>query len=183
MEQHCTLAFLERTARLKALELPRQVRPDRPMVPEVYFSWDRADGDAAITLEHAGTGLLRARIEVTGTPSWLTFNIGLGSCRIVAGNMLGLLAQTGIGNAPDGTPIRIFPLVRSIDRFGHLDTPLSGDLTLGAGAGVWSLLHRIRERDPMAAEETYHTLILPLPRRDLTLDLVDLRLFAASGGI
>lgn len=149
-----------------------------PVVPDIYFSWDTQNGTVSAELDRAEGGLLRTRLDITGRPAWLTLNIELGRLRFREGGSFGMLIETGPQNARDGHPIGMFPFIRSSDaEGGYQDTALRGDLLLGKGRGIWSLTHWVRSHDPMAAAGAYHTLVLPLPRRSLVLDIRDLKLF------
>lgn len=164
---------------LRDADLPQRAINDVPLVPDVYFSWDAMSGSVDITLSRSGDGLFRAALSVRGTPRWLTFNIGLGGGSFEAGDLLGLVAETGPDNGADGAAIGILPFVRSVEDERRQDTPLFGTLHLGAGAGQWAMVHRINLDEPLTRLSGYHTLILPLPMTDLVLDLRDLRFFTA----
>ncbi|MDO6586857.1 hypothetical protein Q4543_15190 [Salipiger sp. 1_MG-2023] len=177
MEQSGIASILERLTQLRLTPLPDRASPGEQLVPDVYFSWDMGAGEVSIALDRAPGGLLRLRQTVRGDPGWLTFNIGLGSCGFGPGELLGLLAETGPETAADGHAINIFPFLRSSDSAGYRDTPLRGELSLGPGRGLFPLLHWMREWDPACGETVYHTLVMPLPKRDFVLDLRDLKIF------
>lgn len=173
------LHALARIRDLRHAELPMRVSTDTPLVPDVYFSWDTANGSVDITLSRHEDGLFTAVLKVSGRPRWLTFNIGLGGGAFEVGDLLGLVIETGPDNGAAGEAIGLLPFLRSAEGGERQDTPMFGALHLGAGRGLWALVHRIGIGEPLGRLKAYHTLVLPLPATDLTLDLRDLRLFCA----
>lgn len=140
--------------------------------PGFYFCWDIANGDVDVVISSVAGSLLRAEVIVTGAPKWFTLNIGIGEGAFTPGDTLGLVVKGSISPAQI-----LFPFVRSIDKGDRHDTRLADPLKLGPVPGTVNLLHTIESHDPLSWAKTFHTLILPLPKQNFSVDLLDMRLF------
>ena len=139
-------------------------------MPGVYFSADLSQSDVKITLQDAGASLLKATIEVTGSPQWLSLNIELGEGSFAVGETVGLLTDT---EAKDS--FTIWPFLRSFREGFENDTPFSEALHFDTAPTVSTLLHQVASSDPLADGAGYHTLVLPLPAQSSAFTLRDMR--------
>lgn len=157
---------------------PRPLRPlsGKPVVPQVYFSWDSDQAQVALQLDDDAEALLSLTADITGTPRWNTLSIALGNTEFAEGEVLGLaLRAEGAGT--------LTPLIRSRRGETMQDTGFGESLTPSAGPRPGVLLRRLSGGDPMVGPPQYHTLILPLPRESFRLRLVDLRLFVLPAAL
>lgn len=140
--------------------------------PEIYFGADTEGADVSTTLHNTDTGLLNVSVEVSGDPEWLTLNIGLGSGAFQDGDTFGVVIDAQ-GSDSFESPA----FIRS--DFGTYveDTALADPVQFGTAHGLHTLLHPFGSADPIVYGSGYHTLVLPLPHRSLSLHLRDLRLF------
>lgn len=156
---------------LRATHLTGLLEDDTQISPGVYFSADTKGGNTRITLHPTEGGLLNADLKITGNPVWLTLNIGLGTGRFETGDTVGIVADLGNG---DDT-FNVQPFIRSNDKVEQFDTVLAQTLAFGGTHGVTTLLHTIAAQDALSHGEAFHTLIIPLPKRDLSMKINDLR--------
>lgn len=146
--------------------------------PGFYFCWDIANGDVDVVMSSTADNLLRAEVVVSGAPRWFTFNISLGAGPFSAGDTLGLVVKGSL------YPSQILlPFVRSVEKGSRHDTPLADVLKLGSDTCTVDLLHTIESHDPISWADTFHTLILPLPKQNFTFDLIDMRLFHVGASV
>lgn len=163
-------------AQLRAAPRPIRPEPGKPIVPQVYLSWDSAQAQVALDVAGDPAALLSLSAEITGTPRWMTLSIALGNFEFLAGEVLGLALQaTG--------DLGLAPFVRS--RLGQTtqDTGFGESLPAGTDARPAVLLRKLTGGDPMVGPAQFHTLILPLPRHSFRLRLVDLRLFVLPAAL
>lgn len=140
--------------------------------PNVYFCWDKQSAQVEIMASSHPGSLLSAEIKVKGTPQWLTLNFGLGRGSFAKGDRLGIVMQ---GSA---TPVAdLFCFVRSVEESDRNDTILSDPVRLQPQVSQHIILHQIESHEPLAWAKNFHTLIIPLPKRDFSLRLVDMRVF------
>lgn len=175
----CVVAATKTINALRAAKVTGAFDPAAHLSPQVYFSADFSQGGVEITLPPLPDGLLKAVISVAGQPEWLALNIGLGTGSFRAGDTLGIVADLRGTDA-----FRIQPFIRSDCDGTQCDTTLVEDFTVGGDRGISTLLHPITAEDPITCGTAFHTLILPLPKRDIAVELYDLRLFhidAATG--
>ena len=176
MTHPCLQTVAKAVAALRSATLPAKAGTDAPLVENVYFSWDASKAKVEIALDRAPGSLQRWRQTVGGTPGWLNLNLALGPGVFEPGQVLGLIVATRpVGDNPE--PIVIEGFVRSSRAGKTFDTHLAQPLTLTSDDGPATMLHPIARLDPICEPKGFHTLILRLPKRDLTLDLTDLRLF------
>ena len=105
-------------------------------------------------------------------PRWLTLSIGLGSGHFAERQTLGLAIR-----AACTVGFELAPFIRSTQDGDKQDTILSDTCQLQPVARTSVLLHSIMPREALTRAGDNHTLILPLPKQDFTLDLHDMRLF------
>jgi len=118
--------------------------------------------------------LLSADIKVKGTPQWFTLNFGLGSGAFAKGDTLGLVLQGSASPTAD-----LYPFVRSVEEHGERnDTLIADAVRLEPKISQHVILHGVEAHDPLAWARKFHTLIIPLPKRDFTLKLIDMRVFS-----
>ncbi|EIE51114.1 hypothetical protein AL036_15735 [Salipiger aestuarii] len=155
---------------LRAATFSGPLTEDAPW-PDVYPSWDSANGKIEGEIASTAGMLLQIDAAVSGTPSWWVLNLVLGAGTLKPGSVLGLVADIESAEARE-----IAAFVRSGREDEVLDTELSEPLALRAGRRVISLLHDVDAGQPMAGAEAWHTLVLRLPRPRTSLVLHDLRL-------
>lgn len=176
MTHPCVAAITQSLSQLRADEYAGPIDPDTHLSPEVYFSIDTQQGTPQITLQELEGGLLKAALNVTGTPEWLTLNIGLGTGRFEIGDTIGLVTDF---RGTDAFSTR--PFIRS-NRDGEAhDTALAEEMVFGGQPSISTLLHSITSEDALGYGEAFHTLVIPLPKRNLSLSLYDLRMFHIDG--
>jgi hypothetical protein len=168
----CIAATQDTLNALRAADISGHLDADTHLSPGVYFSVDRVRGNVEITLHPFDDGLLKAELKVTGNPEWLSLSIGLGTGTFNIDDTLGITADL---RGVDAFSIR--PFIRSARDNETHDTRFEEDLTFGDTPGTSILLHNVTSQDALSYGEAFHTLIMPLPRRDLTLNLHDFRLF------
>lgn len=181
MTHPCVVSTTNTLSLLRTTDLTGPFEPDVPLSPDVYFSADTVQGMAQITLHPLEGGLVKAGLEVTGDPEWLSLNIGLGTGSFQTGDTVGIVADT---RGSDSFATR--PVLRSSRANDEtVDTCLAEDFIFGGLPGTMILLHPVTTEDALAYGEAFHTLILPLPKRNISLTLNDLRLvhLDASSGI
>ncbi len=142
------------------------------LVKGAYFSWDAGKGDVSLDVRPELGALLHVSAQVHKVPDWLTFNIDMGSGEIGVGDILGLVVEFE-GCSGDTLPM----FIRSARDGALSDTWLSEPLTGAETRTVRAVFHQVRPEDPVAAGPAYHTLVLPLPKRDFELELRDMRFF------
>ncbi len=137
-----------------------------------YFSWEATKGKVHLDVVPELGALMHLSAKIEQAPDWLTFNIDLGEDTLVAGDVLGVVIEYQ-GFAGDDMEL----FLRS-SRGGVLgDTILRDRLPGSETRTTQVLLHTLQPYDPATGETGYHTLIFPLPKRDFTFELRDLRLF------
>ena len=152
----------------------RQVENNVRLAPEFYFSWDTAQSEVSIKATPCPPGLIQLSVTISGSPRWLSMNIGLGNCDFEPGAVLGVVMAGRCGKALE---FKVF--VRSVSaKTKEADTVLASPLRLGPDQPVAVTLHTVEPEDPLATGERYHTLFLTLPRQSFDFDLVGLRVFA-----
>lgn len=159
-------------AQLRKATLRGPVEESRHLSPNIYFCWDKAQGDAQITVDSVAGRLLAADITVSGTPEWFTLNIGLGFGGFQAGDAFGLALAASSSHRMD-----LHPFVRSVVGDARHDTHLTDPIRLGPSVENRIVLHQIQPQDAMSYAHDFHTLVIPLPRQPFRLDLQDMRAF------
>ncbi|MBB3995885.1 hypothetical protein GGR95_003551 [Sulfitobacter undariae] len=172
MTHPCIASTAATISALRTANISGRLDADTRLSPSVYFSSDDKGGTADVTLYPHEGGLINAEIKVTGHPGWLSLNIGLGTGAFNEGDTLGIITDI---RGTDTFNIR--PYIRSSRNSDEQDTILSKDITFGGTPTISTLLHTVSPADALPHDEAYHTLILPLPIRDLSLVLNDLCLF------
>lgn len=150
-----------------------------PLIEGIYFSWDSEGGTVALKLEAPPGTLCAMTGRVSGAPDWFSFNIALGQLTLSPGDVLGVIADV---TAPSGEACPLYIRSQHDDKF--IDMPLSVPLQGTLERDTQVILHSIDTLYPMLGLPAFHTLVLPLPRRDFTLTLHDLQIFhlpAAAG--
>jgi hypothetical protein len=174
------LSFASRLAALRLDHQPQHETDTLTLAQGVYFSWDAGKGDVTLDVTPETGMLMHMRAAVRSVPDWMSFNIELGDGQLAPGDILGVVAELN-GGAGETMPAFI-----RTSRGGELsDTYLADPLEGSDTRAVRTLLHPVREGEGLAGAPGYHTLVLPLPRRDFTLELRDLRIFVlpASRGV
>lgn len=165
------------------LRLNPQIQHDNnqlKLVEGAYISWDDTTGEVSLTATPELGALLHLEARVPKAPAWLALNLELADADLCPGDILGLALQYE-GCAGE----TLAPFLRTA-RDGILsDTVLQDTLEGSAGRATQVLLHQIRSADPAAGTPGYHTLVLPLPKRDFALAVHDMQLFVipASRGL
>ncbi len=158
---------------LRSLELSQKLESDVHVVPDIYCSWDTTQGTIEISLKSLPGRLAELWAKVSGNPRWLSFNLSLGKTRFQAGDVLGVIIEI------EGCADHEFrPFIRTVTPAGDTaDTQLDDTLKGAGDRAVRTLLHPVVSENGIAGAEGYHTLVLPLPRKDFWLDLRDIRVF------
>jgi len=158
---------------LRSLELSQKLENDVHVVPKIYCSWDATEGTVEVSLKSLPGRVAELWGKVSGRPRWLSFNLSLGKSRFHPGDVLGVIFEI------EGCADHEFrPFIRSmIPAGGTADTPLDDTLMGSGDRAVRTLLHTVARENAIAGEEAYHTLVLPLQRKDFRLDLRDIRVF------
>lgn len=174
----CVVFTANTIEKLRKTELSGPHDLDKRVTPEVYFSAETSQAGVEITLLPQEGGLLKAEILVSGNPEWLTLNIGLGSGNFEIGDTLGIAYDLR-----GSDEFSVQPFIRSSYDGVEYDTALADDFRFGALPGV--LLHPITAEVPLTYSAAFHTLILPLPKRNSAFEIRNLRLFhvEASSGL
>ena len=162
----------ETVAELRKADFDMQVENNTPFATNLYFSWDEEFGQVGITAQSGSDNLLDADISCSGEPQWFSLNIPLGDAEFSAGDVLGVIFDL---DCPDAQDLPLF--VRSARGEGYMDTYLQDMLSVKEGRNICTLLHMISPADGLAQEAGFHTLVLPLPSRNLKLTLKDARVF------
>lgn len=140
--------------------------------PGAYFSWDAEGGDVTLQVRPELGLMFHLSASVRRAPRWLSFCLELREGSFAAGDILGLVLEL------EGCAGHTLPLfIRSARDGGVLDTYLQEPLVGTSTVSVQTLLHPIRADQAMADGPAFHTLVVPLPMRDFSLELRDLRLF------
>jgi hypothetical protein len=157
---------------LRNAEISEPAATGAHLVPDIYLSWDKEAGDVDITLTSIPGLLLNLSAKVAGTPGWLSLNLSLGRCSFQPGEVLGIVVEL------EGCANQSFPMLIRSNRDGTLSNTYIDDILKGSeDRAVCTLLHKISAHSGMTDSEAYHTLIIPLPRKDFQLSLRDMRLF------
>ncbi len=158
---------------LRSSDFSQKLENNSHIVPDIYFSWDDEGGEVDITLKSINGYMGEIWSKVSGTPGWLSLNLSLGNCSFAAGDVLGLVVE--LEDCPDQN----FPaFIRSMREGGApSDTYLDEILTGSRDRAVRTLLHKVSQHSDMAGAQAYHTLIIPLPLKDFSMNLRDIRLF------
>lgn len=175
MPHPCVVATANTLKQLRHAAFTIEVAQGVPVSPHVYFSWDEKDGNVSVALRSEPGRLLTADIRVRGAPRWLTLAIDLGPGHFSERQTLGL-AIRGASSAG----FELAPFIRSRQDGATQDTTLHDTAQLQPQPRTVVLLHDVMPHEPLSQTGDYHALILPLPRQDFTLDLHDLRFFAAQ---
>lgn len=170
---HPSVQFAEyEIAALRACDLPKTAGNETRIVPDIYFSWDAAEGEAALELKAEPGVLFHAQARVTKSPRWISFNLALGEYAFEAGDVLGLVTEM------DGCEGEAFSLfVRSARDGETRDTYFQDRLLGSAEIVVQTNLLTVAGGDFISGPPAYHTVVMLLPTRDFTLTLRDLRFF------
>lgn len=165
---------------LRNTQLTQDIENDVHFVPDVYFSWDSDHGKTALSFKSVPGQLGTIWARVSGGPEWLSLNLSLGECTFAKGDVIGLVTEL------EGCDTQRFaPFIRTM-RDGEIeDTFLQEGFTGSEDRAVQTALHTLEGYDPMIGRTGFHTLVIPLPRKDFQLQLRDLRLFVipAARGI
>lgn len=157
---------------------PRPIRPEsgKPVVPQVYFSWDAEQAQVTLDLTEDHSALAAISASITGVPRWINLSIALGVAEFVEGDVLGLALRA------DGI-MGLSPLIRSRVGPAMQDTGIGETLTQDPDLRPRVLLRHLTKGDPTVGPPQYHTLILPLPKESFRLRLIDLRLFVLPAAL
>jgi hypothetical protein len=172
MPHPCVAATAQTVKDLRKASFSTEVDQSVPVVPGVYFSWDVQDGGAGVSVTSQPGGLLRADVRVRGLPRWLTLSINLGQGHFVEREAIGVVIRAACSVAFD-----LAPFVRSSQDGDKQDTILADRCNLQPVPRSFVLVHDILPREALTLASDFHTLILPLPKQDFCLDLLDLRFF------
>lgn len=150
------------------------------LVPGVYFSWDAGNGDVTLDIRPELGLLMQVEAKVARAPEWLSFNLEMGEGTLNEGDVLGIVAEF---EGCAGVELPVF--VRSSREGEIADTWLQNRFDGSDARSVQTVLHAVRGNEPLGQGQGYHTLVMPLPRRDFALELRDLRVFVlpASYGL
>jgi hypothetical protein len=171
MTHFCELFTSQTIRTLRGANFEQEAANNEHISPEIYLSWDDEEGEVTVKTATQSNTLLDLGIEIGAAPRWFSLNIGLGRGHFAAGDCLGLIIE-----AESATPVELAPFVRSAMEDGHGDTVLEAQSLPTGGRQVLSLLHVIKDEDAVT-NDSFQTLVLPLPAESLTLSLHDLRLF------
>lgn len=151
------------------------INSDLSLVEGIYVSWDDKDTEVRLDLTSPPGQLCTIDGRITGEPGWLTLNIALGDWRFGPGDVFGLVA--------DFTGPSCTPYLRSRESDGWSDTILPA--LVGGKVAPRTILQCFDAHDGAVGPESFHTLILPLPRRSFSWSLHDLAIFTipASAGL
>lgn len=158
---------------LRSSDFSQTLENSTHVVPDIYFSWDNEEGEVDVTLKSINGYLGEIWCKVSGAPRWLSLNLSLGACSFTAGDVLGLVIE--LENCPDQSFPAFIRSTREDDVLG--DTYLDDILKGSRDRAVRTLLHKVSPHSNMVGEEAFHTLIIPLPRKDFHMNLRDIRLF------
>lgn len=158
---------------LRSTDLSQRLENNTPVVPDIYFSWDEEGGQVDLTLKSLNGYMGDIWGKVSGAPSWLSLNLSLGRCSFAVGDVVGIVVEL------EGCADQSFPaFIRSgREGGGESDTYLDDILKGSEDRVVRTLLHKVSAHSDMAGAEAFHTLIVPLPRKDFHMSLRDIRLF------
>lgn len=179
MTHPCVEATTNTLESLRAATLNGQCAIHEHFSPSIYFSSNLADDQISITLLPSDNGLLKADIKLQATPKWLTLCIELGTGVFSPGDVLGLVADLRTSD-----PFSSSAFIRSGPNSDDSDTQLAQDLRFGAEPPVMTVLHQVTANNPLTYLSNMQTLLMPLPKRNLSFEIRDLRLFhieAAAG--
>lgn len=166
----CIAAVTSTLEHLRYMQAAGPIAPGEHLLPGVYFSADLSQSDVNITLQTSEGSLLKAAIDVTGTPQWLSLNIELGEGSFIVEDSVCLLADT-----QSNTPFTVWPFIRSFRTGIEYDTPFSEALPFDTTQTVTTLLKQLTSGEPLVDGAAYHTLVLPLPEQDSVFTLRDMR--------
>lgn len=162
----------ETLSALRDASLDGAASTDTHLIPNLYVSWDSAEGEVAVTVTSEPGQLCSISAQVAKAPRWFSLNLVMGTARFAPGDVLGLVARTATN-----TDLHLPIFVRSGHDGSVNDTALPGSLTVEGSGGVASIVHMLTADSPLAWGEGFHTLVIGLPAHDFELDLQDLRIF------
>lgn len=175
MDHPCVAAFDEIISRMRSAQFDAPVVIEQEIVPQVFFSADLEQGNVEITPLERDGALLNISVTVTGQPRWFVLGFRLGTGSFSSGDTIGLIAEVRASEAPVSKPF-----IRSLWPEQYHDTAFAEPLEIGVDPQPTVLLHTIAQEDPLTYGETRQNLLVPLPMRDFTLCLHDLRLLHLS---
>lgn len=176
MTHPCEIACRTALNGLRAAAGPLAVERDKPVVPNVYFSWDAERAQIEVEVRPDAAGLARITAKAAGTPRWMSLWISLGVGSFAAQDGLGLAVEAGLDQA-----FQLTPRIRTRRGEATSDTHFAEPLALGPGSRTHGALRGLTAADPVVGEGLFHTLILPLPLGSFDVHLRDLRLFVLTG--
>lgn len=172
---HTTFLAVQPLNHLRQVDRNGPVSSDLPLVEGIYFSWDDTDAEVRLDLTSPPGQLCSLDGRIAGEPGWLTLNIALGNWRFAPGDVFGLVADVSGASCT--------PYLRSRESDGWSDTALPA--LDGGKVAPRTILQCFDAHDGAVGPESFHTLVLPLPRRSFSWTLRDLAIFTlpASAGL
>ena len=168
VEQHSTQTL--HALREAVFDMP--VSNGQALVDGVHIGWDEAGPEVRLTAGSAPGQLVSLGLQTDPAPGWVEITISLGWAGFLADDVFGVVARlSGCADLP--LPL----LVRTERDEGRDETPLQEPLIGSAAPLARTALHTIGPDETFTRGDGAHALVLRLPRRDLTLDLQDLRVF------
>ncbi|MDJ0820346.1 MAG: hypothetical protein QNJ09_00880 [Paracoccaceae bacterium] len=168
VEQHSTTTLHD----LRKASFDMQVTNGQALIDGVYVGWDATGPEVRMTARSAPGQLLSIEMQTDKVPGWVEIAIWLGWAGFLADDVFGVVAKLS-GCAGLQLPL----LVRTERDETHDETLLQDALTGSDTPMARTALHTIGPDETFTRGDGAHALVLRLPRRDLSLDLQDLRVF------
>ncbi|CUH51512.1 hypothetical protein [Shimia marina] len=175
MSHLCAQSLLNTLIQVRSADLPRRLENGQKLGDGIYFTWDSIGGSVDMSTSRDDDTLFKTTAKVTGTPDWFNLCLILRLGQFLPGDVLGLTLDWKCSQT--GQPQM---LVRSSARQGQFDdTKWQEALPWDAKRRVVTLMHTVEDADGLTGHDKYHTIIIPLPTEDFTLEMFDLQFFVS----
>lgn len=169
------LADAARTlAQLRALQGGGLLRDGGELVPGMFLSIDREQGEVAARFDSAPGLMCQLSVEVTAPGRWLTLNLALGNADLSGLEVIGFWCRT---RAPQVVTARA--AIRTGLGEGFEDVPFTRHLVAFGDTSTHVDMLQLADFPVLRAEAAWRNLMLGFEPESFALTIEDLRLLAA----
>ncbi|MBO9476108.1 hypothetical protein J7382_01050 [Shimia sp. R11_0] len=173
MSHLCAQALLNTLVQIRAADLPKRLENGQKLGDGIYFTWDDGGGSVDMSVSRDHGALFKTEAKISGTPDWFNLCLVLRIGQFLPGDVLGLTLDWKCSQAAQQDM-----LVRSSVRQGQFDdTKWQDAVPWEPKRRVATLMHTVENSDGLIGDDKYHTIIIPLPTKNFTLELFDLQFF------